>query len=98
MQFYHFTPALTQLILDQGKSSLGDLLKLTCSDLVLKQVLRIEYGELKETRNKNQKTIILLKGKNFDTYTYKPHEILCYSPSLGQSNLKVNCYDTNLMV
>lgn len=89
MQFYHFTPALTQLILDQGKSSLGDLLKLTCSDLVLKQVLKIEYGELKETRNKNQKQIILLKGKNFETYTYKPHEILILRPFIKNADLKI---------
>ncbi|MEL6809968.1 MAG: hypothetical protein AAFP76_01385 [Bacteroidota bacterium] len=69
-------PAGTKLLLDPRKSDVGDLVKLTLFDLVLKQVLLVKKAFRKaHPRDKYAREYIVVEtGKNFNSYQPIPFE------------------------
>jgi hypothetical protein len=68
------TPAESRFLISLNEASPKDLLKLTLSDLILKEVLVIKKQETAE------KAPVILSGKNFDSYQAQPHEEVFLTP------------------
>lgn len=84
------TPAETYLIRDNSDSTFKELLKLTLADLCLKKVLKIEDKEI-QSHPSNPVRILkyVLKGKNFNTYSPKVHELAFLSPFQKNSEIEI---------
>jgi uncharacterized membrane protein YgcG len=74
-QLTQLTPAETLILKFGDKAPLGDLLKVTLLDLLLKQVLVIEEIQRQASRREPVRTYKYVSvGKNFRGYVKKPHE------------------------
>jgi len=90
------SPAETMLVIDSS-CSLKDMMKFTFMDLLLKKVIEIKVEKKKViTRDKYAKKIeaiksynYVIKGKNFDKYTQKTHELIYLSPFNKSSSIKI---------
>lgn len=88
--FTPFTPAEIMLLQHETNAKRKDLLKLTLSDLIFKQVLRtqviapqgVSASDAKEYTN-------VLRGKNFDMYRPKAHELVFLDPFLRNRELAI---------
>jgi hypothetical protein len=76
-----FTPAETKLILESGKATFKDLMKLTFMDLLLKKVIKIVEEEKELHISDGSRTYTYIEaGKNFHKYKPKPHETVFTKP------------------
>lgn len=86
--FKELTPAQIKVILEPNKSRIKDLLRLTFMDLLLKGVIAV-----RETEQITYKSKEVYRGKNFDVYRPKPHEILFISPFEESPDLTLTLYE-----
>lgn len=90
------SPAETMLVINSS-CSLKDMMKFTFMDLLLKRVIEIKVENKKVlTRDKYAKKITVLKsynyvikGKNFNKYNPKEHELIFLAPYQKSSSIKI---------
>lgn len=88
----YLTPAETLLILDPVKSKVEDLAKLTFLDLVLRNVLSIEFEETSENsiqKSKNLRKSVSV-GMNFHNYKAAKHEGIFLRPFMKDPTLRIS--------
>lgn len=91
-----YSPAETMLVIDSS-CSLKDMMKFTFMDLLLKKVLEIKVENKRVlARDKYAKKIeviksysYVIKGKNFNKYTPKGHELIFLTPYQKSSSIKI---------
>lgn len=86
------SPAQVKMILSNGDSSLGDILKHTFSDLLLKQVIQADRKFKQQQFKKSKRTIkstYITIGPNFESYKPKSHELPLLKPFIKSKNLKI---------
>ena len=84
------TPSETHLIRENSNASFKDLLKFTLIDLILKKALKSEEHEHQSHPSNPVRLINYISpGAKFESYSYRPHELVFLEPFLKSRDLEI---------